>query len=192
MRRPITGYWTHSHFTLLRYKLRTLLILLAVLPPLLGVAWVQWQPQRRTVQARLRGEWREFDVRVPREEQLRKSFGIQWTMFKPADPASPPNQAVITDHDNESTQTNGVLVLNTDADPMWLDFRFLDGAGEFVQVGILRFEGDQPRWVLNKEWVNLAKWQRAKGNVQERPTAFEDEKRQPVGYRLEPFTFKGE
>ena len=73
----------------LRYKLRTLLILLAVLPPLLGVAWVTWQPQRRTVQAKLRGEWREFDVRVPREEQLRKSFGIQWTMFKPAARHSP-------------------------------------------------------------------------------------------------------
>jgi hypothetical protein len=146
----------------------------------------------KTVQARLKGEWREFDVRIPREEQLRKSFGMQWTMFKPADPTSPPNQAVITDHDNESTQSDGVLLLNTDANPMWLDYRFKDGDREFVQVGILRFEHTQPRWVLNKEWVRVAEWEAAKGKVPERPTKFEDDEMQPVGYRLEPFTFRGE
>jgi uncharacterized protein (TIGR03067 family) len=143
----------------------------------------------KAVQARLKGEWREFDVSVPRDKQLRESFGIQWTMFKPADRTSPPNQAWFTDHDNESTQTDGVLVLNTDANPMWLDFRFKDGAGEFVWVGIIRFEDDQPRWVLNKEYVPVARWESAKGKVRERPTKFEDDKKQPVGYRLEPFTF---
>ncbi len=142
-----------------------------------------------TVQAKLKGEWREFEVRVPRDKQLRESSGIQWTTFKPADRTSPPNQAWWTDHDNESTRTDGVLVLNTDANPMWLDFRFKDGAGEFVWVGILRFEDDQPRWVLNKEYVRVAKWEAAKGKVPERPTKFEDDKKQPVGYRLEPFTF---
>lgn len=142
-----------------------------------------------TVRAKLKGDWREFDVRVPRDKQLRESFGIQWTMYKPADRTSPPDQAWFTDHDNESTQTDGVLVLNADADPVWLDFRFKDGAGEFVWVGILRFEGDRPRWVLNKEWVNLAKWEAAKGKVPERPMRFEDDRRRPVGYRLEPFTF---
>jgi hypothetical protein len=86
-------------------------------------------------------------------------------------------------------QTDGVLVLNADVNPMWLDFRFKDGAGEFVSVGILRFEGDRPRWVLNKEYVPLARWEAAKGAVPERPTKFEDETRQPVGYQLEPFTF---
>jgi hypothetical protein len=115
----------------------------------------------KTVQAKLKGEWREFDVRVPRAKQLRESFGMQWTMFKPADKTSPPNEAWTTDHDNESTQTGGVLLLNTDVHPMWLDFRFKDGAGEFVQVGILRFEKDQPRWVLNKEWIRVATWERA-------------------------------
>ena len=143
----------------------------------------------KTVRARLQGEWREMDVRVPREQQFRESFGIQWTMFKPADRTSPPNQAWFTDHDNESTQTVGVLILNTDVSPMWLDFRFLDGAGEFVWVGIIRFEDGQPRWALNKEWVTLAKWEAAKGKVAERPTKFEDDGMRPIGYRLEPFTF---
>jgi len=32
----------------LRYKLRTLLILLAVLPPLLGVAWVKYTAWKRS------------------------------------------------------------------------------------------------------------------------------------------------
>ena len=72
----------------------------------------------KAVQAKLNGEWREFDVRVPRDKQLRESFGIQWTMFKPADRTSPANQAWLTDHDNESSQTEGVLILNADADPM--------------------------------------------------------------------------
>lgn len=142
------------------------------------------------VRAKLKGEWREFDVRVPRDKQLRESFGIQWTMFKPADRTSPPDQAWFTDHDNESTQTEGVLILNADADPMWLDFRFKDVAGEFVWVGILRFEDNRPRWVLNKGWVRAADWEKAKGKVPNRPTKFEDDKKQPVGYRLEPFTFK--
>jgi hypothetical protein len=146
----------------------------------------------KAVQAKLKGEWREFDVRVPRDQQLRESFGIQWSMFQPADPTAPPNQTSLTDHDNESTQTHGVLVLNTDAEPMWLDFRFPDGAGDFVQVGIFRFEKDQPRWVLNKEWVRLDVYERAKGKLPERPKKFEDDQQQPVGYRLELFTFGGE
>jgi len=171
-----------------RYKLRTLLLSLASLPPLLSVAWVKWQPPQ-TVQAKLTGEWREYDVRATKEEQHRQSFGIQWSMFMPADAGSQPNQTSLTDHDNESTQTHGVLILNTAADPMWLDFRFPDGAGDFVQVGILRFEGEHPRWVLNKEWVRLDTYQAAQGKVKERPTAFVDDKKQPIGYRLEPFTF---
>jgi hypothetical protein len=166
---------------------------LSLLVVLAATAAVAADPTRKTdakaVQARFKGEWREFDVRVPRDQQLRKSFGIQWTMFKPADRSSPANQAWITDHDNESTQTDGVLVLNADAEPMWLDFQFKDGAGEFVWVWIVRFENDQPRWVLNKEWVKLSKWKAAKGKVPERPTRFEDDNKQPVGYRLEPFTF---
>jgi hypothetical protein len=145
----------------------------------------------KAVQAKLRGDWREMDVRVPREEQFRKSFGLQWTMFKPADVTSPPNQAWITDQDDESKQTVGVMLLNTEASPMWLDFRFLDGAGEFVQVGILRFENGQAHWVLNKEWIGLAQYEMAKGKVRERPARFEDEQHRPLGYRLEPFTFDG-
>ena len=144
----------------------------------------------KAVREKLKGEWREFDVRVPRDKQLRESFGIQWTMFKPADKTSSPDQAWFTDHDNESTQTEGVLILNADADPMWLDFRFKDVAGEFVWVGILRFEGDRPRWALKKGWVRAADWEKAKGKVPNRPTKFEDDQKRPVGYRLEPFTFK--
>lgn len=167
----------------------------AVLPLVLALAatTAPADPPRKSdpkaVRSKLRGEWREFDARVPRDKQLRESFGIQWTLLRPADHTSPPDQAWFTDHDNESTQTDGVLVLNADVDPMWLDFRFKDGAGEFVWVGILRFDGDHPRWVLNKEWVRAARWEAAKGRVPERPTAFEDEAKQPVGYRLEPFTF---
>jgi hypothetical protein len=56
-------------------------------------------------------------------------------MFKPADHTSPPNQAWWTDHDNESTQTDGVLVLNTEVNPLWLDFRFKDGAGRGLGHG---------------------------------------------------------
>jgi hypothetical protein len=35
-------------------------------------------------------------------------------------------------------------MLNADADPMWLDFRFKDEAGEFVWVGIFRLEEPGP------------------------------------------------
>jgi hypothetical protein len=143
----------------------------------------------KAVQAKLRGDWREFDVRVPPEKQLRESFGLQWTMFQPADPTSPPNQAWITDHDDESKQTDGVLLLDVNQNRIWLDYRFKDGAGDFVQVGILRFDGDTPRWALNKEWIPVAVWEKAKGDLRQRPTAFEDEKGEPIGYRLEPFTF---
>jgi hypothetical protein len=58
-----------------------------------------------------------------------------------------------------------------------------------VWAGILRFEDGQPRWVLNKEQVPVPRWEAAKGKVRERPTKFEDDKKQPVGYRLEPLTF---
>jgi hypothetical protein len=43
--------------------------------------------------------------------------------------------------------------------------------------------------VLNREWVRLARWEAAKGKVAERPKKFEDDRKQPVGSRLEPFTF---
>ena len=154
---------------------------LAIEPPLAMDA--------KAVQARLKGDWREFDVRVPREKQLYESFGFQWTMYQPADPTSPPNQAWWTDHDNESVQQDGVLLLNVAANPIWLDFCFKDDSGEYLQVGILRFEGEHPRWVLNKEWVRRDTWERAKGKVPERPTAFEGAQKRPSGYRLEPFTF---
>jgi hypothetical protein len=80
-------------------------------------------------------------------------------------------------------------MLNADADPMWLDFRFKDGTGEFVWVGIVRFEGDHPRWVLDKQSLPVARWQAAKGKVAERPMKFVDDMKRPIGYRLEPFTF---
>src|SRR5262245_50681298 len=114
-------------------------IVLVLVSALLAVEDLASDPTKldaKRVRARLRGDWREFDVRVPRDRQLRESFGIQWTMYKPADPSSPANQAWLTDHDNESTQTDGVLVLNTGVEPMWMDFRFKDGAGDFVWVGI--------------------------------------------------------
>jgi hypothetical protein len=169
--------------------MRIMLSLLSLFAATAAAADTPRKVDAKAVQTKLKGEWREFDVRVPRDQQLRASFGIQWTMFKPADRTSPANQAWFTDHNNESTQTEGVLMLNADADPMWLDFRFKDGAGEFVWAGILRFEDDQPRWVLNKAWVKLAKWEAAKGKLSERPTKFEDNKKHPIGYRLEPFTF---
>ncbi len=169
--------------------MRVVLSLLLILTATAVAADPPGKGDAKTVQARLKGEWREFDVRVSRDRQLRERFGIQWTLFKPADRTSPANQAWWTDHDNESTQTDGVLVLNADVSPMWLDFRFKDGAGEFVWVGILRFEGDHPRWVLNKEYVPVARWESARGNVPERPRKFQDDTKQPVGYRLEPFTF---
>lgn len=140
----------------------------------------------KAVRAKLAGDWREFDVRIPREKQLRELFGIEWGFFKPLGKDDPPNRAFLTDHDNESQQVVGEVVLNADADPMWLDFEFTDAGKEYVWVGIARFEGDDLRWVRGPGWVSGRAWAEAKGKVAARPSAFEDARKQPLDFRLEP------
>jgi hypothetical protein len=143
----------------------------------------------KAIEDKLRGDWREIDLAVPREKQLRERWGLQWTMFKPADPTSQKNQAWITDHDAESEQTDGVLHINADKNPIWLDWRFRDSTGDYVMVGILRFEKGEPHWVLNKDWIQVSEYDVKQGHVRQRPTKFVDDKGKPIGYMLEPFTF---
>src|SRR5262245_13757529 len=89
-----------------RYRLRTLLILLAVLPPLLGVAWVkyaQWraeQERQRARQAIIDGLTFQLLISEP-IEVTSETFLLDLSeaaALKPADPARstasrPPDQA---------------------------------------------------------------------------------------------------
>jgi len=142
------------------------------------------------VRAKLAGFWGEYDARFPTEKQITSNGGIEWRLFEPLQAGDPPNRAYMVDHENESVGVIGELILNADADPMWLDFRYKEVAGEYVWVGIIRFEGDHLRWVRTGN-VRAALWTEAKGKLAVRPTAFEDEQKRPVGYRLERYKPKG-
>lgn len=128
------------------------------------------------------------EVNASKGNRPKDSVYKVWSLLQP--PATRPNwpkdTGVFTDNENESVQTYGRLILDVDIDPMWLDFRFLDMDEEYVQVGIVRFDKDgDPHWVLNQEWISLAVWEKTKGKVSDRPKAFEKEKKQAVGFRLE-------
>ena len=51
----------------IRYRLRTLLILLAVLPPVLALAWLDW---REYAEYRNREQWREATDRAAEVQTL--------------------------------------------------------------------------------------------------------------------------
>ncbi len=140
--------------------------------------------QPATAKLHLQGYWQEYDARRPTEKQITSNGGIEWRLFKSETLEDSPSRAYQIDHENESVGWLGDLYLNTDADPMWLDFKFKDAGREVVWLGVIRFEGDHLRWVRSGQ-VPAAKWVEAKGNLKDRPCAFEDEKKQPQGYRLE-------
>src|SRR5262245_32805841 len=64
-----------------RYKLRTLLILLAVLPPLLWVGW---------------GKYQAWKADQERQRALREAAQQQRVIIWPGDGSRPPQQRVIT------------------------------------------------------------------------------------------------
>ncbi len=67
----------------LRYKLRTLLLLLATLPPLLAIAWVKWL------------EYREFLAEQHRREMVQRAVPVTGPAILP--PYSPPDGAKLRD-----------------------------------------------------------------------------------------------
>jgi hypothetical protein len=156
----------------------------------LSAALLAWgdSPKKPTaveMRAKLKGEWREFDARSPREKHLAPAAGMEWWLFKPRPSGGPQTVGYLTDWENEAGRTVGELILNVDAEPMWLDFKFTDAGREVVWLGIIRFEGDDLRWVRRLKPVDAKTWAEANGKLPERPTAFQDEKKQPLGYRLE-------
>lgn len=160
-----------------------------VLVVILATTFVGWadppaKPDAKAVLAKLKGEWREFEATVPPgKRSLAPAEGLEWWFLRP-EKGDPPTRSYLTDWDNEAGQTVGELILNADADPMWLDFKYHDAGREMVFLGIIKFEGDDLRWVRDWGTVPFAKWAEAKGNLAQRPKRFEDEKRTPLGYRL--------
>ena len=145
----------------------------------------QPRPDDAAVRAKLTGDWREISPELPREKQLDPVGGMTWNLFTRLEPDGPATAGFYTDRDNEAQQWVGELVLNTRADPMWLDFKFQDAGRDMVKVGIIRFEGKNVRWV--RRWgIDARKWEAAGGDVPERPKSFTDPKGNPVGYVLEP------
>jgi hypothetical protein len=165
-------------------------VFIPVLMLAISVAFVSDPPKfdREAMEKKLAGDWYVRDAKAAKGKRPKDSTYNYWSLFQPprTRPNWPKNTGVFTDNENESVQTYGTLILNADADPMWLDFRFRDMDTEYVWVGILRLDKDgDPHWVLNRKWTSLAAWEKAKGKVNGRPKAFEDEKKRPVGYRLE-------
>jgi hypothetical protein len=143
---------------------------------------------REAVERKLTGFWYVRDINIPKQKRQKDSVYNTWSLYQspPTRPNLPKDTGVFTDNENESVQTYGKLVLNVDVEPMWLDFRFRDMDTEYVQVGIVQLDQDgDPHWVLNQDWVPLARWEKSRGKVSERPKAFENEKKRPVGFRLE-------
>jgi hypothetical protein len=63
----------------MRYRLRTLLILVAILPPLLWIGWMKykaWQAEQvEQEQRRVRGEWLDRFGVLPPPQVLREEIG---------------------------------------------------------------------------------------------------------------------
>ena len=74
---------------MLRYKLRTLLLLLAILPPLLGVAWVRYSAWREAERQRVERERMQQQDLVEVEQLLTGKFltGSQPATPQPTAPA---------------------------------------------------------------------------------------------------------
>jgi hypothetical protein len=70
----------------MRYRLRTLLILLAILPPLLGIGYVQWQRYREC-------QHHERLLRIAKALEYGDTLGIAWQDFLKSQAAPPPPPA---------------------------------------------------------------------------------------------------
>jgi len=136
-----------------------------------------------TLRTKLTGFWIEHDATVPREKRISTHGVIEWQMFQQLEEGDPPNRAYQIDNDNESQAFVGVLLMNTETRPMWLDFQFSDAGRQVVQLGIIEFDDDQLRWVRYGR-VPLKAYNEVKGKHPDRPTAFVDEKKQPLGYTM--------
>jgi hypothetical protein len=153
---------------------------------LVGRANPPAKPDAKAIRAKLKGNWREFEATIPlgKLPTLAPGEGLEWWFLRPLAKGDPPARTYLTDWDNEAGQTVGELILNADMDPMWLDFKHSDAGREMVFLGIVRFEGNNLRWVRNWKGVPVAKWAEARGKLADRPKAFEDDKKTPLGFRL--------
>src|SRR5688500_11393959 len=136
--------------------MRAALVLIVVLTTVMvGRADPPAKPNATTILGKLKGDWREFDATIPRGKlpALAPGEGMEWWFLRPLAKGDPPARTYLTDWDNEAGQTVGELVLNADADPMWLDFKHSDAGREMVFLGIVWFEGDDVRWVRNAKAV---------------------------------------
>lgn len=166
--------------------MRALLVVVVVLTPArVGRAVPPAKPDAKAILGKLKGEWREFEAAIPLKNRpaLAPAEGLEWWFLRPGN-GDPPARSYLTDWENEAGQTVGELVLNPDADPMWLDFKYQDGGREYVWAGIIRFDGDDLRWVRSPKGVPVAEWAAARGEVATRPARFEDGAGRPLGYRL--------
>ncbi len=160
-------------------------VLAAVVGMASTLATAQPRPDEAAVRARLTGHWREISPELPREKQLDPNGGLTWDLFTRMEPKGPATFGFNTDWDNEAQQWVGELTLNAKADPMWLDFRFKDAGRDMVKVGIVRFEGNNVRWV--RHWgIDARAYDAARGDVKDRYKSFTDPKGNLVGYVLEP------
>lgn len=64
-----------------------------------------------------------------------------------------------------------------------------DAGKKVVWIGILKVEADYLQWVRTGQ-VTLKTYQDKNGDLPDRLTSFVDNKKQPVGYRLEKFRKK--
>lgn len=144
------------------------------------------RPKAETVRAKIKGEWQEFAPDKVKKGQAGKHEVFSWQLYSPLADFDPPDCARYTDWENEAGQTVGELHLNADADPMWLDFKYQDAGRERVWMGIVKFDGDNLRWVRSSVGMDPDEWAKVKGKVDGRPTKFEDDKGQPLGYTLVP------
>jgi hypothetical protein len=126
-----------------------------------------------------------YDAKLTLEQQRTRIYGEDWTFYSPGK-SDPPNRTYLTDHDNESQQLVGTIHVNPDANPVWLDFKFLDAGRERVMVGIVKRDGARLHWVRNL-WVDAQRWADAKGDVPGRATTFTDKDGKPIGYLLEAY-----
>jgi hypothetical protein len=65
----------------MRFRLRTLLILLAILPPLLAISWVKWQ------------EYREYLAEQQRRAAVQPAAPMTWTDIANGRNRTPPAKA---------------------------------------------------------------------------------------------------
>lgn len=142
------------------------------------------KPDAAKIRDRLKGPWLEYNPNMPTEKQLTVNGGIEWNLYTPYAENLPANASYMIDHENESVGVYGEVLLNADVEPMWLDFKFKDAGREVIDLGIIRFEGDNLMWVRAAR-VDATKWVTNKGVFKDRATTFQNDKKELLGYRLE-------